>query len=262
MTAEQLQHIRRRFLIYVDAYIARAGKMQPMMKLKREHCAFVAKNARELAERNGWEPPALFAAEALGLLHDIGRFPQLEEYGTFRDECSIHHGLRGMQVIQEEQILDGIDEPLQKSLLLAVRYHNDRELNRAILPEALPWLKLIRDADRLDIYRVIIKTLQDGEVEKHPDVVLHLELNGPPSPRILKSISQHEPPAYADLHSVSDFLLMILSWTHQMEMLPAAHEIMFQRNIIENLTAFLPDRPEIKSFLASLPTQNKEQKNG
>jgi len=255
MTAEQFQHIRHQFLNYTRTYIDRADKMRPMMQLKQEHCAFVAKNARELAEQSGWDPSTFFSAEALGLLHDIGRFSQLEEFGTFRDECSIHHGLRGVQVIQEEGILNNINSNLRDALLLAIRYHNDRELNKKIPSQALAWLKLIRDADRLDIYRVIIKTLQDAEVEKHPDVVLHLNINGAPSPQILQSILKGEPPVYHDLRSVSDFLLMLLSWSHQMEMLPATHKIMKKRHIINDLADFLPKHyPEINHFLESLPS--------
>ena len=258
MTHTQLQNIRRRFLAYVNAYIDQSGKMKNMMELKREHCAFVAKNARELAERSGWDQSQLYAAEALGLLHDIGRFPQLEEYGTFRDECSINHGLRGAQAIKEEGLLDDIDEQLRESIILAVLHHNERELNQKIPTKALPWLKLIRDADRLDIYRVILEKLKNGELEKHPDVVLHLEINAPPSPTILKAISNHQPPAYTDLRSVADFLLMLLSWTHQMTLLPAAYEIMKERGILPEFVKFLPKLPEVEFFLNQLPLQIEE----
>jgi len=258
MTHVQLQTIRRKFLTYVNAYIDQSGKMKNMMELKREHCAFVAKNARELAERSGWNQSKLYAAEALGLLHDVGRFPQLEEYGTFRDECSINHGLRGGQAIKEEGFLDEIDDDLREALTLAVRYHNDRELKQNISAKALPWLKLIRDADRLDIYRVILEKLKNGELEKHPDVVLHLKIDAPPSPTILEAISNQRPPAYTDLRSVADFLLMLLSWTHQMTLLPAAYDIMRERKIVPEFVKFLPNLPEVKFFLRQLPLQIEE----
>ena len=49
MTSEQLQAVRRHFIAYANGYIAQAGEMKHMMELKREHCAFVARNCRELA---------------------------------------------------------------------------------------------------------------------------------------------------------------------------------------------------------------------
>ncbi len=252
MTPEQLQSVRRHFHEYANGYIGQAGDMRNMMELKREHCAFVARNCRELAASNGWNPTDIRAAEALGFLHDVGRFPQLEEYGTFRDDLSINHGERGWQAIRESGLLDEVDSTLRDALLDGVRHHNARTL-----PDDLPaghyrWLKLIRDADRLDIYRVVLGTLDSGRVEEHPDIVLNLSIDGDPSPETLETLRRREQPAYTDLKCVADFLLMLLSWSYQMNY-PAALSIMRERQIVDRLVAYLPTGlPAVGTLVSNL----------
>ncbi len=252
MTREQLQAIRRHFHEYADGYIARAGDMRHMMELKRTHCAFVARNCCELAVSSGWNPSDLRAAEALGFLHDVGRFPQLEEYGTFRDDRSIDHGERGWRAIRESGLLDGIDPGLRAALLDGVRYHNARALPENLPPEHYRWLRLIRDADRLDIYRVVLDTFDNDRVEEHPDIVLNLSIDGAPSARVLETIRRREQPAYPDLRTVSDFILMLLSWSYQMNF-PAARATMLERGIFDRLAGHLPARnPETDALLSDL----------
>ncbi|WP_372807596.1 HD domain-containing protein [Pontiella sp.] len=239
MTDAQLQAVRRHFMAYANGYLAQAGAMRPMMELKREHCAFVARNCKELATVNGWPAQDVNTAEALGFLHDIGRFPQLEEFGTFLDAKSIDHGERGWQAIRESGLLDEVEPQLRDALLDGVRHHNGRTI-----PEGLPenhyrWIKLIRDADRLDIYRVVYDAIVNEELEAHPEIGLGLRLEGDPCPELIERILQGDPPAYTDLKTFSDFLLLILSWVGQMGY-PATLQIMRERGIVGQFAAHLP----------------------
>jgi len=239
MTPEQLQTVRQHFLEYANRYIDRAGNMRKMMELKREHCAFVARNCRELATSKGWNPADIRTAEALGFLHDVGRFPQLEEYGTFRDDLSINHGERGRQAIQESGLLDELEPALREALLDGVRHHNARTIPSNLPESHYRWLKLIRDADRLDIYRIVLDTLDNNQVEEHPDIVLNLAIEGDPCSDTLETIQRREQPAYSNLKCVADFILMLLSWSYQMND-SATLKIMRERRIIERLAIYLP----------------------
>ena len=252
MTPEQLQSVRRHFAEYAKGYIDQAGDMRLMMELKREHCAFVARNCRELAASNGWNPADIRTAEALGFLHDVGRFPQLEEYGTFRDDRSINHGERGWQAIRESGLLDEVEPALRNALLDGVRHHNARTLPNDLPESHYRWLKLIRDADRLDIYRVVLDTLDNDRMSEHPDIVLNLSIEGDPSPETLETIRRREQPAYSNLKCVADFVLMLLSWSYQMNY-PASLVIMRERRIIDRLAAYLPSGlPEVEKVVSSL----------
>ncbi|VGO16720.1 hypothetical protein PDESU_05311 [Pontiella desulfatans] len=254
MTRAQLQAVRRHIIDYANRHIARAGEMRHMMELKREHCAFVARNCRDLALANGWGPEDVNTAEALGLLHDIGRFPQLEEYGTFMDAKSINHGLRGWQAIRESNLLEGVEPVLCAALLDGVLHHNARTV-----PEHLPeahyrWINLIRDADRLDIYRIVHDAIINDKLGEHPEIGMGLTLEGDPSPGLAERILAGDHPAYTDLNCFADFLLLILSWVNQMGY-PATRTIIHERGIIDQFSAHLPTNiPEVGQVLEQLRT--------
>lgn len=213
--------------------------MRQMMELKREHCAAVARNCRALATSSGWGKEEINTAEALGFLHDVGRFPQLEEYKTFRDDESINHGERGWQALRESELLTEVDAELREIILNGVRYHNAHTIPDDLPPSHDRWLKLIRDADRLDIYRVVLDAFKNDQLEEHPEIVLNLSLEGDPCPELIETIRQKIPPSYSTLKCAADFLLLILSWSYQMNY-PAALKIMRERKIIDQFSEYLP----------------------
>lgn len=249
MNATHLQKIRRYFHTYVREYLGRSGSMTHMMQLKRVHCAFVARNCRELAFAEHWDEQETNVAEAIGFLHDLGRFPQLEEYGTFSDAHSIDHGERGFRALIEGGLLREIPSACREIILTAVRYHNRRVLPDNLLEEHYAYLKIIRDADRLDIYRVVCDAVTTGKIEEHPEIGLGLPVKGNPSPDLLKRIQERESPSYSDLRCVSDFLLLILSWGYQMNY-PSTLKIMRDRKIVDQLSGHLPiELPEVKQVI-------------
>ncbi|MCF7816589.1 MAG: HD domain-containing protein [Kiritimatiellales bacterium] len=252
MNSEQLQAVRRHFIEYANGYIDRVGSMRHLMELKREHCAFVARNCRELAASCGWCPADIRTAEALGFLHDVGRFPQLAEYGTFMDAKSIDHGERGWQAIRESGLLDEVEPDLRDAILSGVRHHNAHIVPGNLSAPHYRWIELIRDADRLDIYRIILDALQGNQLGEHSGLALDLPLDGNPCPALIEKIMQRGAPSYSDLKCVADFLLLILSWSYQMNY-PATLGIMRERNIVDQIAAYMPTGlPEVGSVVFSL----------
>ena len=226
--------------------------MRHMMELKREHCISVARNCCELAASNGWTSEERNTAEALGFLHDVGRFPQLEEYGTFRDDLSINHGERGGEAIRESGLLDEVEPELRDALLSGVLHHNARTMPTDLPEPHYRWLMLIRDADRLDIYRVVHDAFANDKLEEHPDIALNLPLKGDPCPEVLEMIKQQIALSYTDLKCVADFLLLILSWSYQMNY-PAALKIMRERNMVDQFAAYLPtELPAVGNAVSNL----------
>jgi hypothetical protein len=251
MNSDQLQAVRRHFIEYANGYIAGAGDMKHMMELKREHCAFVARNCRELAVSNHWNSADIHTAEALGFLHDIGRFPQLEEYGTFMDAKSINHGERGWQAIRESGLLDEVEPELKNAILDGVRHHNARTISENLPEGHLRWVKLIRDADRLDIYRVVLDALENDTLAAHPEIGLGLSIEGDPCPELLEKLMEQEAASYSDLKCLADFFLLILSWVNHMGY-PATLEIMQDRKIIDRFAVYLPEEiPMVGKVISS-----------
>lgn len=88
MKTEELNDITKWFDAYVQTFACNNGALHPLLQLKADHSKRVARDAERLAYDLDWSPAARNAAEALGLLHDVGRFPQFAEYKTFSDSVS------------------------------------------------------------------------------------------------------------------------------------------------------------------------------
>ena len=126
MTRQQLFKLRKDFERYVDSFAVAGDGIHPLLQLKAEHSRRVADEARMLSADLGWSASERNVAEALGLLHDIGRFSQFLEYRTFSDSASVDHGEYGWTMTGRTAWLSGLPIKERESILNGIRYHNWR----------------------------------------------------------------------------------------------------------------------------------------
>lgn len=184
--------------------------------LKLRHTLEVLATARVITAESA-PPPALGRACLLGALyHDVARFEQYRRYHTFRDRESCNHGLMGVKILKREGRLDGEDRALRRRVLTAVGLHN-----RFALPTALPEdvalvTYVVRDADKLDILRVMRENLCSGR-PYHPTVVLGLP-DDPDlvSDTVLRAAHEGRVASYSDLTSVNDLRVLLGTWLFDM----------------------------------------------
>ena len=88
----------QRFLAYVRSF----DPDVPRIRLKQEHSLRVSALCAQLARRKGWCETEIALARQIGLLHDIGRFRQVVQYGTFVDGASVSHAALGAKILFEE----------------------------------------------------------------------------------------------------------------------------------------------------------------
>ena len=159
--APTLQSLHRWFRGYAGSFAEADGRLHPMQELKLEHSLRVAANARTIAEGLGWPPPARVLGEACGLLHDVGRFSQLQRFKTVVDRHSVNHAEHSAEVIEHEKVLDECADGTRRRVLAAVRHHNRLELPPDLTPdELLTTTRSVRR--RLDLTR----TVDDALVEE------------------------------------------------------------------------------------------------
>lgn len=140
---------------YMKSYYNEDEQIQHAMLLKEAHTGRVQKIIRELAIHLGLNEEDVVLAEIMGLLHDVGRFRQFTVYRTFKDHLSEDHATAGLKLMEEYRLLDGL-LPWEQSLVrFAVERHNKKAIGSA--PDAchLGYAKMLRDADKLDIYHVL-----------------------------------------------------------------------------------------------------------
>lgn len=89
------------------------------------------------------------------MLHDIGRYEQLKVYGTFSDAKSIDHAELSYQIVKMHEWLADINQDDKDIVLNTVRFHNKRDLPVGLNDDCLLVSKALRDADKIDILKVI-----------------------------------------------------------------------------------------------------------
>jgi hypothetical protein len=244
----QLCDIADWFNGYSESFSAKDGTLPPPLKLKVEHSKRVADDARLLAGNLGWSPEKSNCAEALGWLHDVGRFSQFAEFGTFSDAASINHGIRGWKVVRKSGILCTFAPGDQAALLDGICYHNVKTIPDSLAEPSLRFAKLIRDADKLDIYRIVLDSVEMNGFQELPNMLPQIDLKGPVNPKLMCEIITFRSCSIGDVHSLADFLLMQLSWIHDLNY-PATFRLMVERNIIEKLESLLPDDRQIHDIV-------------
>lgn len=129
------------------------------VKLKIVHIEAVAQVAKKLATDLKLEQEDIELATLIGILHDIGRFEQIRQYHTFVDKDSINHGEFGVKILFEDGLIRKFIESDQYDAIIkkAILNHNRAKIEEGLTEKELLHAKIIRDADKTDIfYRLII----------------------------------------------------------------------------------------------------------
>ena len=226
-----LEELTRLYDAYVDTFREADGELPVMMRLKRIHTGFVVKNAEAIADGEGFTDEECEVALAAALLHDTGRYEQLRRYNTFRDSDSIDHAVFSHDIVKEKGWLDQV---LGKSksevvvvqwkdaILKAVLHHNRRDLPKEIedpLSTSTSSLHLtsiaahtVRDADKLDIFRVLEDRVKNTDWKADTRAFWNLAISAPPNPVVVECIAKGSPVDYQNIKSLSDFVLIQVGW--------------------------------------------------
>ena len=205
----RFDRVRELYNEYVDTFRT-DGKLPPMMELKRVHTAFVVANAKLIAEGEGMDPGTAGACALAALLHDTGRYEQLKRFGTFRDAESVDHAVLSHEIVSEKGWLDGMEEA--DAVLKAVLYHDRRDLPAGLDAFAATVANCVRDADKLDIFRVFEHRMDTTDWRNDRTAFWDLPVKPPPDPRVIAAVKELRPVDYRHINSLSDFVLNQVGW--------------------------------------------------
>ncbi|MBN1423206.1 HD domain-containing protein [Candidatus Fermentibacteria bacterium] len=251
MTLPQLGCVRKWWKSYVELFTSGRDGGHPLLNIKASHSERVAKEASGLTRELAWPRGDTITMEALGLVHDVGRFVQFTEHGTYADAHSLNHGERGWMILTESEILACVAPNDCQLLLDGTRYHNRFRIPDSLPPRSSAFLAVLRDADKLDIMRVVIDAIdQDGGLMLQR-MIPHLSLDRTPSPEVIDEITSTHSCSTGNLRTVGDMLLMQLSWTYDMNCLPALRRLA-RRSFVDTITDRLPDTPMLQPWMAQL----------
>ena len=208
--ADRLQVLSGLYDAYVDTYRGQDGVLPPMMQLKLVHTRKVVEAACVIAKGEGFDARTARACEAAALLHDTGRYEQLRVYNTFRDSDSVDHAVFSHDIVKEKGWLDGWED--KDAILAAVLYHNRREIPEGLDPLTLACSRTVRDADKLDIFRVLEDQIATTDWRHDAKAFWNLPTTAAPNPVVAEAIREGRPVDYQNIKSLADFVLIQVGW--------------------------------------------------
>ena len=212
-----LEELRELYDRYVRNYRDPFGHLSRMMQLKYDHTRLVVENAEAIAKAEQFTDEECFVAVAAALLHDTGRYEQLERYNTFKDSESVDHAVFSHDIVKEKGWLRELSgaqlaKPLEAKILKAVLYHNRRDLPAKLDPLTELASHTVRDADKLDIFRVLEDQVAHSDWRNDSRAFWNLQVGVPPNPAVVKAIRERRPVDYQEIKSLSDFVLIQVGW--------------------------------------------------
>jgi len=127
---------------------------EPHLDRKLYHSFRVMDNCTEIAKSLNLQGDDINLASLIGLLHDIARFEQWKQYNTFYDIKSFDHGDMGVSILKDNNYIRKYveDDQYDNLIYIAIRNHNKYKIEDGLTDRELLFAKIIRDADKLDIF--------------------------------------------------------------------------------------------------------------
>ncbi|MDF2570388.1 MAG: hypothetical protein K0R55_1992 [Sporomusa sp.] len=229
-----IQYLYDWFHGYVRTYYTDDKFIMDRVLLKEEHSKRVAGISANLASDLVLDPRQKTIAEVIGLFHDISRFRQVTEYRTFVDSESFDHGDVGAVELSQSNILREFTAEEQVLIGFAIVNHNKMIIQPGS-PETELFAKIIRDADKLDIFRVLPPIQADHDY----------------SPKLIGQLKQGGVLSYTDVKTLADKRLIRLSWFYDIYFDWTLRQLVDQGHLNRQLQA-LPDTEDCSVVKAVL----------
>lgn len=239
-----MQNLKIWFSEYCRSFYSTDPADQKNIITKEEHTRRVCANMAEIARHLGLDENRAALAEAIALFHDVGRFIQYQRYRTFRDSISANHAALGAGVLVEKNALGSLPERERKLILRAVTLHNVFAIPAGIDEEDLLLIKMVRDADKLDIWRIFIDYYSSPDEERASAVALGLPDTAEYSRDVMASLFQRQMVHLTALRTLNDFKLLQLAWIFDLNFVRSL-QLVLERSIIEGIAATLPRTEDI-----------------
>ncbi len=240
-----MEQLKKRFFDYVESYSSNDDAVNHAILLKRDHTRRVCRNARMLANKLQIPEKEARLAEIMALFHDIGRFKQYALYQTFRDADSEDHARLGVKEIRSHSMLSGLPEADEAVVCEVIAYHNAFSIPDHLSEHARFFLKLLRDADKLDIWKVFGEYYENRNAPETESVSLGLPDTEGYSRAALEAVCEARLVRIQDLQNLHDFLLLQTSWVYDLNFSPSV-AVMLEKGYMDRLQANLPPTPEIE----------------
>ncbi len=243
------EHARADFDRHVAHFRGPDGSLPFALEAKFNHTGEVCEITEKIvAGEAGFSPRDTLVFRLCALFHDISRFEQYDKFKTFLDRHSFDHGDRSAALIGELNLVPELPAEDRACIVDAVRVHNKFAIPADFPAAHLAAAKMVRDADKLAILRLIIRFFS-GDIS---DPTIRLDLEDTPgwTPSILETALSGKCVVYTDLKNINDFKIGLFAWSGDLNY-SASAALALDEDLFGRLRALLPASADIDRLLES-----------
>ncbi len=216
--AANIEHLKQ----FAISHLGPNEDVNRLLRLKLEHSQKVLENAELILKGENIDGRLADLCRLAALYHDIGRFPQLVRFQTFNDKKSVNHGKLGALILRDMHLPGPYSRQEWRKIRFAVAQHNALKVTPKISDEVKIMTHVVRDADKLDIYRV----LAEHFTSDNPDQAVTLNLEQSPdqyTEELLDEVISGRLGDYAKARYINDFKILVIGWLNDIQFKTTFH---------------------------------------
>jgi hypothetical protein len=233
---------------YAASYKTGDRELEDAVSLKYSHTQRVIIEIQELCESISLDRHMSELAKIAALLHDAARFEQFKIYRTFSDHRSINHATAAVDIILSTRLLDPLDPAGAQKVIAAVRCHNEVSLPKDLTADERLLGQLLRDADKLDIYSVVLDYYNNPRPQRNDTVQIGIPDSNDVSPEVCADMLANKNISYEKIASLADFKIVQLGWIFDLNFLHS-FQCVKERDYIGRMKRYLPSTPEVQRII-------------
>jgi len=234
------------FSSYVQTFKFGNQELLQNVILKEEHTRRVCQEILQIGKQLDLNDDELRLAEITALLHDVGRFEQYARYNTFVDKKSENHAELGIKILRKSGVINQLDLLTRNLIYRTIRYHNRASLPQHETEKCLFFTKLLRDADKLDIWKVVTDYYHRKDGGRNGALELDLPDTPGISDRVYQDLINKRIVNVYNIKNLNDFKLLQLGWVFDINFKPTLRSVK-SRRYLEMIRDVLPNTEKIRT---------------
>ena len=271
------EHIKKTFQEYTDRY----DSTNPKIKLKIDQTYRVADLCEQIAQSLELSAAEVDLAWLSGMLHDVGRFEQLRRYNTFSDAQSVDHARFAVELLYDDGLIadyvpeisttelvadartwrsmgganesptaQSEDIPLSdilQTLRIAIGEHSAYRIQKGLDERTRMFCQILRDADKVDIFRVICDTPMEEVYGFQTKDILRSAI----TPEVMQAFYEHHAVLRKLKKCPADYIVAHGSLTFEL-VYPESLRIAKEQGYLKQMMSFQSENPDTAEIFEDL----------
>ena len=221
----------KEFLLFVFQF----SESDIRVRYKKGHTFRVADNCKQIAEGISLSDDDIYLAWLCGMLHDIGRFKQVEERETFRDSKDFTHAEYGCKILFGEGLISRFCDKKDwyDILYKAIYNHSFLALPGGLTRREELFCNIVRDADKIDI----IKGCLENDFKMFHEHTEEEIQNSEITVSAMNYFYRHELIPFVDMKTPADYFLRVYAFYFGL-VFPCSYEIVDKQGGFDKMLCY------------------------